>query len=85
MALPDRMSLRPFLLWLTLNLALLVQCLSRNTIFCPYYIPRKMLSPTPRAMPLQIVKVKVTLRPTISRPSWCQTPSWDPVTIFLSP
>jgi hypothetical protein len=28
MALPNRMSLRPGLLWLTLNLALIIQCLS---------------------------------------------------------
>jgi hypothetical protein len=27
-ALPNRMSLRPGLLWLTLNLALIIQCLS---------------------------------------------------------
>jgi hypothetical protein len=33
MALPNRMSLRPGLLWLTLNLALMIQCLSRNNIF----------------------------------------------------
>jgi hypothetical protein len=32
MALPNRMSLRPSLLWLTLNLALIIQCLSRNNI-----------------------------------------------------
>jgi hypothetical protein len=31
MALPNRMSLLPILLWLTLNLALVIQCLSR---FC---------------------------------------------------
>jgi hypothetical protein len=32
------------------------------------------------------IKVKVTLRPIISRPpSWCQTPIWDPRPIFLSP
>jgi hypothetical protein len=34
MALPNRMSLRPDLLWLTMNLALIIQCLSRN-IFPP--------------------------------------------------
>jgi hypothetical protein len=28
MALPNRMSVRPGLLWLTLNLALIIQCLS---------------------------------------------------------
>jgi hypothetical protein len=33
MALPNRMSLRPGLLWLTQNLALIIQCLSRNNIF----------------------------------------------------
>jgi hypothetical protein len=37
MALPNRMSLRPGLLWLTLDLALIIQCLS----------PRKMFSRTP--------------------------------------
>jgi hypothetical protein len=33
MALPNRMSLRPGLLWLTLNLALIIPCLSRNNIY----------------------------------------------------
>jgi hypothetical protein len=33
MALPNRMSLRPDLLWLNLNLALIIQCLSRNNIY----------------------------------------------------
>jgi hypothetical protein len=33
MALPNRMSLCPGLLWLTLNLALIIQCLSWNNIF----------------------------------------------------
>jgi hypothetical protein len=30
----NRMSLCPGLLWLTLNLALIIQCLSRNNVFC---------------------------------------------------
>jgi hypothetical protein len=33
MALPNRMSLRPGLWWLTLNLAQIIQCLSWNNIF----------------------------------------------------
>jgi hypothetical protein len=33
MTLPNRASLRPGLLWLTLNLALIIQCLSRNNRF----------------------------------------------------
>jgi hypothetical protein len=33
MALPNRMSLRPGLLWITLNLALIIQCLSQNNVF----------------------------------------------------
>jgi hypothetical protein len=33
MTLPNRMSLRPGLLWLTLNLALIIQCLSWNNIY----------------------------------------------------
>jgi hypothetical protein len=33
MALPNRISLSPGLLWLTLNLTLIIQCLSRNNIF----------------------------------------------------
>jgi hypothetical protein len=36
MALPNRMSLRPGLLWLILNLALIIQCLSWN-IFIFFY------------------------------------------------
>jgi hypothetical protein len=32
-ALANRMSLRPGLLWLTLDLILIIQCLSRNNIF----------------------------------------------------
>jgi hypothetical protein len=31
-ALPNRMSLRPGLLWLTVNLAMIIQCLSWNNI-----------------------------------------------------
>jgi hypothetical protein len=47
MALPNRMSLRPGLLWLTLNLATIIQCLSRNNSSFPhFYITRKMFSPT---------------------------------------
>jgi hypothetical protein len=33
MALPNRMSLRPGLLWLIINQALIIQCLSRNNIY----------------------------------------------------
>jgi hypothetical protein len=33
MALPNRMSLRPGLLWLTVNLALIILCLSWNNVF----------------------------------------------------
>jgi hypothetical protein len=40
MALPNRMSLRPGLLWLTLNLALIIQCLSWNNIFIFFLILR---------------------------------------------
>jgi hypothetical protein len=36
MALPNRMSLRPCVLWLTLNLALIIQCLSWNNIFISF-------------------------------------------------
>jgi hypothetical protein len=32
MELPNRMSLRPALLWLTLNVALIIQCLALNDI-----------------------------------------------------
>jgi hypothetical protein len=51
MALPNRMSLRPGLLWLTLNLATIIQCSSWNTcnifIFFLFYVPPKMSSRTP--------------------------------------
>jgi hypothetical protein len=40
MALPNRMSLRPDLLWLNLNLALMIQCLSRNNIYIYFLILR---------------------------------------------
>jgi hypothetical protein len=33
MVLPNRMSLRPGLVWLALNLALIIQCLLRNNIY----------------------------------------------------
>jgi hypothetical protein len=43
--LSNRMTLRPVLLWLTLNLTLIIQCLSRNNIYIfQFYIPRKMFS-----------------------------------------
>jgi hypothetical protein len=42
MALPNRMSLCPGLLWLTLNLALIIQCLSRISLFPPFDMPRKL-------------------------------------------
>jgi hypothetical protein len=38
MALPNRMSLRPALIWLTLNLALIIQCLARKNIYIYIYI-----------------------------------------------
>jgi hypothetical protein len=43
----NRMSLRPGLLWTTLNLALIIQCLSRNNILFYFYIPCKVFSHTP--------------------------------------
>jgi hypothetical protein len=44
MAIQNGMSLLPGLLWLILNLALIIQCLSRNNIFFifQFYITRKM-------------------------------------------
>jgi hypothetical protein len=46
MALPNRMSLRPGLLWLTLNLAPIIQCLSWNNIyyFLNFTYPLRRLS-----------------------------------------
>jgi hypothetical protein len=49
MALTNQMSLRPSLLWLILNLALIIQCLSR-IFFSHFYIPSKMSSLTPGGM-----------------------------------
>jgi hypothetical protein len=49
MALPARMSLRPGLLWITVNLALIIQCLSQNDIyilFFKFYIRSKTFSRT---------------------------------------
>jgi hypothetical protein len=37
MAHPNRMFLRPGVLWLTLNLALIIQCLSWNSLFILYF------------------------------------------------
>jgi hypothetical protein len=49
------MSLRPSLLWLTLNLDLIIQCLSRNDIFFhQFYIPRKKSSRTSGATRTQV-------------------------------
>jgi hypothetical protein len=42
MALPNRMSLRPGLLWLTLNPALIIQCLSQIYHFLILQTPPKM-------------------------------------------
>jgi hypothetical protein len=39
MVLPNRMSLRPGLLWLTENLALIIQCLSLNNILLYFTYP----------------------------------------------
>jgi hypothetical protein len=49
MALPNRMSLRPGLLWLTLNLDLIIQCLSWNNIFIflNFTYPLRCLRVTP--------------------------------------
>jgi hypothetical protein len=39
------MSLSPGLLWLALNLALIIQCLSQNnTYIFQFYVPRKTFS-----------------------------------------
>jgi hypothetical protein len=46
-SLPNRMSLHPGLLWLTLNQALVSQCLSLNIFFSQFYLPRKNFSRTP--------------------------------------
>jgi hypothetical protein len=46
-ALLNRMSLRPGLLWLTLDLALIIQCSSRNNIFFSTLHTRKMSSRNP--------------------------------------
>jgi hypothetical protein len=52
MALPNRMSLRPGLLWLTLNLALIIQCLSRNSIFIFLMLRTPGGTRTPGLIPL---------------------------------
>jgi hypothetical protein len=47
MMLLNRMSIRPGILWVTLNLALIIQCLQRNNIyFFQFHIPREMSSLT---------------------------------------
>jgi hypothetical protein len=43
----NRMSLRPDFLWLTLNLALIIQCLLPNNIWFQFYIPLNKLPLTP--------------------------------------
>jgi hypothetical protein len=49
MALPNVLNLG--LLWLTLNLALIIECLAQNSIFfSPFYIPPKMSSRTPEGL-----------------------------------
>jgi hypothetical protein len=52
LALPNRMWLRPVLLRLTQNLALIIQCFSWNNSFFQFYILRKMFSRTPDWRPL---------------------------------
>jgi hypothetical protein len=54
MALLNRMSLRPGLLWLTLNLALIIQSLSRNNIFFLFYVPPKISLRTPGVRVTQV-------------------------------
>jgi hypothetical protein len=47
MALPNRMSLRPGLLWLILNVSLIIQCLSRSILFLQFLRALKMSSRNP--------------------------------------
>jgi hypothetical protein len=44
MALPNRMSLRPGLLWLTLNLAVIIHYYHEIIHFSQFHIPHKMSS-----------------------------------------
>jgi hypothetical protein len=44
MALPNRMSLLPGLLWLALNLTLIIQCLSRNNFFFVLRTPKDVFA-----------------------------------------
>jgi hypothetical protein len=52
---------------------------------CFWALPEQsLLGQSPAELTAILDKVKVTLRPTISRPC-CQAPIWDPQPIFLSP
>jgi hypothetical protein len=78
------MSLRPGLLWLTLNLALIIQCVSRNNIFSQFYTLRKMSSRTPRVCVLWVedhCDYLIALR-TI-RPMWCNIESLKQHLLFF--
>jgi hypothetical protein len=77
MALPNRMSLRPGLLCLTTNLALIIQRLSRNIVCFQFYIPRKRFSRTParRQLPYMLQRAvgrggSSGFRPSVRKCLW---------------
>jgi hypothetical protein len=82
MALPNHMSLRPDLLWLTLNLAMIIQCVSWNNIYIfLIYVP-----PVPGVFPA--LSTELEPRTFVARitPSYLvplHFPSWPEFTSYL--
>jgi hypothetical protein len=61
MALPNRMSLRPGLLWLTLNLALIIQCLPWNNIFISFNFTYPRLNTTSLVITLFLTEISLLI------------------------
>jgi hypothetical protein len=77
----NQMPLRPDLVWLTLNLGLIIQCISR--FFPLFFIPRKMFSRTPWDF-FAYLRLKTTS--LFYRQLFCYwRPSWTPIFLVLTP
>jgi hypothetical protein len=92
----NRISLRPSLLWLTLNLALIIQCLSQNnTFYFQIYIPlRSLRLPSRVSLPqvedlfytmINIYQVKPKLTPWLESASELYRPSDSRLSAKLVP
>jgi hypothetical protein len=82
----NRMSLRPGLLWLTLNLALIIHCLSWNDFFFQFYVPTKMflhISRLKTTGPVHRLRMRGVIPPFPLMPSCCSAYIWGHVWVLL--